>query len=90
MLVRTLASNVSEMLDTTIAKIAGGDLAILCLTTGFIKGKPIKSLDKAGLTTLLNNYKQKYNLIEDFSFTYNDINDITMDYSQYHSNYLET
>jgi hypothetical protein len=35
MLVRTLSQNVSELIDTTVVKIAGGDLALICLSPTF-------------------------------------------------------
>ena len=43
------------------------------------------SLDKKGLTSVLKNYKEKHGLVDDFSFSYNDINDITMDKAQYYN-----
>ena len=39
MLVRTLSENVSSLIDTTVIKLAGGDLSLICLTPEFKRGK---------------------------------------------------
>ena len=39
MLVRTLSENVSSLIDTTVIKLAGGDLSLICLTPAFKRGK---------------------------------------------------
>jgi len=57
MVTRTLSASVSELVNTIILKIAGGDLALICLVPAFQKGKKLTTLDKVGLTTLLDNYK---------------------------------
>jgi hypothetical protein len=53
MLLQTLSKNVSGLVDTIIVKIAGGDLALICLTSTFQKGEPTTALDKEGLIELL-------------------------------------
>jgi len=37
----------------------------------------------------MTSYKEEYGLISDFSFSYNDINDITADKAQYYNKNLE-
>ena len=89
MLVRTLTVNVSGLIDTLVLKIAGGDLALIQFDPSFKKGKKLTMLDRKGITSLLTSYKEEYGLISEFSFSYNDINDITADKAQYYNKNLE-
>ena len=79
MVTRTLALNITMLVDEIVMKISGGDMAIIKLSPGFKKGMDLDSLDRKLMTTSINQYKTNYGLIEDFSFKSNDINDIMND-----------
>ena len=74
--------NVAVLIDEILMKIAGGDLAIIKLSPGFKKGIDLDSLDRQSMSSLIDNYKSKYGLIQEYSFKSNDINDIINDMGQ--------
>ena len=63
MLVRTLSGQVAGLVDEIITKIAGGDLALIKISSGFKQGMDLDSLDRNSMTSMINEYKSKYGLI---------------------------